>query len=82
MINMHDKLQAALRCSEIFGDSLFDILRMEDRAFDDWVNCCEERIAEEMRRRIETGIVIPIKELRWAPVGCDGWSHGKVEVPF
>ena len=78
-----DTLYKALRYSEILGEDLFHILQLEDKAFDDFVFCCEQRIREEMRRRIETGIITPFKYLKWTSVGNDNWKFiNDEEVPF
>ena len=81
--NKDDILYKALRYSEILGEDLFHILQLEDKAFDDFVFCCEQRIREEIRRRIETGISTPFKCLKWTEVGNDGWNFiHELEVPF
>lgn len=78
-----DTLYKALRYSEILGEDLFKILQMEDKAFGDWVFCCEQRIHEEIRRRIETGICTPFKALIWSAPWKDGWDITyDTEVPF
>ena len=73
----------ALRYSEILGENLFEILQLEGKDFDDFVFCCGQRIDEEIRRRIETGIITPFKYLKWTSVGHDSWNfiHDS-EVPF
>ena len=81
--NKDDILYKALRYSEILGEDLFHILQLEDKAFDDFVFCCEQRIREEIRRRIETGISTPFKCLKWTEVRNDGWNFiHELEVPF
>lgn len=73
----------ALRYSEILGENLFNILMLEDKAFDDFVFCCEQRIREEIRRRIETGMSTPFKCLKWTEAGNDSWNFiHELEVPF
>jgi hypothetical protein len=82
MVNKDDPMYKALRCAELFNEDLFNLLKMEDKCFNDWAFCAEQRIKEEMSRRIETGMITPIKYLKWTAIGCDGWSHGIEEVPF
>lgn len=82
-VNRDDDLYKALRYSEVLGEDLFHILQMEDKAFGDWVYCCEKRIDEEIKRRIETGISIPFKALIWTSPGKEGWDLTyETEVPF
>ena len=73
----------ALRYSEILDENLFEILQLEGKNFDDFVFCCGQRIDEEIRRRMETGIITPFKYLKWTSVGNDGWNFWQdTEVPF
>lgn len=65
----------AIRCSQIFGEDLFNLLMLEDIAFHDWFYCCEQRIHEEYKRRIETGTTTPVKLLKWQVPGNDSWGH-------
>ena len=73
----------AVRCSQISGEDLFNLLMIEDVAFHDWFFSCDQRIHEEYRRRIETGITTPVKYLKWQIPGNEPWSHNSPkEVSF
>lgn len=73
----------ALRYSEILGENLFEILQLEGKDFDDFVFCCGQRIDEEIRRRMETGIITPFKCLKWTAVGESEENFWITdEVPF
>ena len=47
----------------------------------DYVWCWEQRISEEIQRRIDTGVIIPIKLLDWCVRGI-GWESLDEEVPW
>ena len=65
----------AIICSEIVGEDIFSLLMMEDKAFHEWYYCYDQRIHEEFRRRIETGMTTPLKYLKWQVPGNDTWDH-------
>lgn len=78
-----EEFEKALRCSEIVGEDLFTLLMMEDMAFKEWYYSYNQRIHEEFRKRIETGMTTPIKLLKWQNPGNDDWPHKTPEeVPF
>ena len=63
-----------------FDKSMFDLLMdTSDECINDWLEACDERIKEEMRMRIETGDVVPLKYLKWYDFARIPW---KSEVPF
>lgn len=83
MADESEIFENAIRCSQIFGEDLFNLLMLEDIAFHDWFFCCNQRIHEEYRRRIETGIATPVKHLKWQIPGNDAWNHNSPkEVDF
>lgn len=71
-----------ISCSELTGESMFDILyNSKDGHLWDFVVYWRDRMSEEIRRRVNTGIVVPIKLLKWHLRG-DGWESLDEEVPW
>lgn len=68
-------LAKAFTCSELMGINLYDLLTKENKGFDDWVYCCQQRINEEINKRMETGICTKFKDLCWSVPGDNGWPH-------
>lgn len=62
------------------GENIIDIL-MSDRE-DDYVWEWKERISEEIRTRIETGIITPINVLTWCIRGIGWETLQEGELPF
>ena len=78
-----NELIEATRYSEIVGEDLFTLLMMEDVAFHEWYYSYKQRMHEEFRKRIETGMSTPMKLLKWQNPGNDDWPHRTPEeVPF
>ena len=61
------------------GENIIDILMSERE--DDYVCEWKERISEEIRTRIETGVIVPIRVLPWYIRGI-GWEALQDNVPF
>lgn len=59
--------------SEIDRSNLIDILTWPDEKIDDYVQDMRDRISEELRTRIETGMSIPVRDLTWCFRGV-GWE--------
>lgn len=70
-----ETFEKAIRCSEIVGEDLFSLLMIEDKAFHEWYYAYNQRIHEEFKKRIETGMVTPLKILKWQNPGNDDWPH-------
>lgn len=77
--NMSDALNDLAMVTTLNGENIMEIV-MSDRE-DDYVWEWRERISEEIRTRIETGVVTPIKALPWCIRGI-GWETLSKEVTF
>ena len=74
-----DSLQELTNITTLNGENIIDILLSERQ--DDYVWEWKERISEEIRTRIETGVVTPINVLSWCIRGS-GWETLQEVVPL
>ena len=79
---MMDNYKDLVNCTTVNGDDILKILfSYDDEHINDYVYCWRQRISEEIRSRIATGVITPIRYLDWYP-RCDGWNKLDDEVPF
>lgn len=65
-------LQEAIDIAEVLEEDVFNLLvNMDEYDLQEWAYAWQQRIREEMRRRIETGFVTPFKYLKWSDFGRD-----------
>lgn len=55
------------------GEDIMDVLSLDDDQMNDYIWCWKQRIREEIRTRIETGVITPINVLTWCIRGT-GWE--------
>ena len=66
-----DNLQELTAITTLNGENIMDVL-ISDRT-DDYVELWKARISEEIRTRIETGVITPVNVLTWCIRGI-GWE--------
>ena len=64
------------------GENIIDILStMGDDEMSDYIWCWKQRIREEIRTRIDTGVATPFRVLTWCVRGI-GWETLQKEHEF
>ena len=75
-----DSLQDLATITTLNGEDIMDII-LSDRE-DDYVWEWRERISEEIRTRIATGIYTPIRALPWCVRGVGWFAISQEETPL
>lgn len=81
MLNDENEISDLVNITTLNGDNIITILMNEDEYSKDYVECWKERIKEEIRTRIETGVITPIRYLKWYVRGV-GWESLDPDVEF
>ena len=75
MYDDHDVMYDLANCTTLNGEDIINILmNYSDEEINDYVWCWKQRISEEIRNRIDTGVVTPIRSLTWTIRGI-GWGY-------
>ena len=77
----NDELKDLTLLTTLNGENIIYILASYNGDYNDYIWCWKQRISEEIRTRIATGIVTPVRVLTWCVRGI-GWETLNKEVPL